>query len=242
MESSPGSVNDEEMMLAMARRTGFNIFFEPESFRPPPEDDVTANPNRAIVEALGDEELDEYWRALQGYAAGDFDSVNEPTEAAMENACSEVARRSAGPEPLPPARLDALDIEQLKILGDKVYRLTQADPRLDAAEAERVACLADQGLPPYPYEYILGLLRSETERVTGDPQGYIDGQGTEAGMAEAFGADRLRELQAEELAAAIAGNERAMPKTRVKRELITEYEQQILAENPDIAALLDQDQ
>lgn len=33
----------------------------------------------------------------------------------------------------------------------------------------------------------------------------------------------------------------SMPKTQVERELITEYEQQVLAENPDIAALFDRD-
>ena len=242
MESSPVSVNDEEMLLEMARRTGFDIFFELESFGQPPEDDLTADPNGAIAQALGDEELAEYHRALYGYAAGDLDGVNEPSEEAMENACTEVARRNAGAEPLPPARLEGVDIERLSILGDKVFQLVQADPRLEAAKTERVACLADQGLPPYPYEYILGLLRSETERVTGDPQGAIENTGDkETDFARAFGADRLRELRAEELAAAIAGNECAMPYTRVIRELINEYERQILAENPDIAALLNQD-
>lgn len=242
MESSPGSVYQEEELLAMAHRTGFNIFFEPESLRPPLADDANDNPNAATVAALGSEEAAEYHRALQGYAAGDLDSANQPTEEQLENSCSQIARRTAGPEPLPPTQLDAVDIEKLNILGDKVYRLVNADPRLDAAEADRVACLAHQGLPPDPYGYILDLLHAELERVTGDPHGAIEGQGTEAGMAEAFGVEPLRELQDEELVAAIAGNECATARTQVERELITEYEQQILDENPDIAALLNQSQ
>src|SRR5665809_107255 len=79
-----------------ARRTGFSIFFEPElntDVEASPEDDLDANPNGAIVQALEGEEQAEYFRALQGYAAGDLDGANGPSEAAMENACGEVARR-----------------------------------------------------------------------------------------------------------------------------------------------------
>ncbi len=245
MEMSPVSEGMLEESLEEARRTGFSIFFEPElntDVAAPPEDDLDANPNGAIVQALEGEEQAEYFRALQGYAAGDLDGANGPSEAAMENACGEVARRLAGPEPMPPARLEGIDIEQLHVMGDKVYRLTHADPRLDAAEADRVACLADRGLPTDPYEYILDLLYAERERITGDPHGAFEGQGTEDGMAKAFGADRLRELQAEELAAAVAGNECAIPYSRVEREVIRDYEQQVLAENPDIADLLGIDQ
>lgn len=242
MESSPGSVSQAEGMLEMARRTGFNIFFEPEGRAlPGPDDDLTANPNAAIVQGLVNEEQDEYWRALQGYAAGDIEGGNEPSEAAIQDACSVVARGLAGFEPVPPTQLDAVDLEKLDVLGDKVFRLAHADARLDVAGVERVACLADRGLPPDPYEYILGLLRSETERVTGDPQGFIEEGYSEAGKAEAFGADRLRELQAEELAAAVGGTECGMPYSQVLRDLINEYEQQVLADNPDIAALLDRD-
>ena len=145
---------------------------------------------------------------------------------------------------MPPTRLEGIDIEQLHVMGDKVYRLTHADPRLDAAEAERVACLADRGLPAYPYEYILDLLYAELERITGDAHGVLPrtGEGKEADFAQAFGADRLRELQAEELAAAVAGNECAIPYSRVERDVIRDYEQQVLAENPDIADLLGIDQ
>ncbi|KAA3637576.1 MAG: hypothetical protein DWP92_07575 [Armatimonadetes bacterium] len=242
MESSPGSLNQEEEILAMAHRTGFNIFFEPESLRPSPADDGDDNPNAATVAALGSEEAAEYHRAMQGFTVEDLDSANQPTEEQLENSCSQIGRNRAGPEPLPPTQLDAVDIEKLNTLGDEVHRLVNTDPRLDAAEAERVACLADQGVPPDPYGYVLSLLRSELERVTGDPRGTIEGQGTEPGMAEAFGVERLRELQQEELVAAIAGNECAMARTQVERELITEYEQRILAENPDFAALLDHDQ
>lgn len=239
MVSSPGSEAMEERALAMARRTGFNVFFETEGRGlPAPDDDLIANPNAAIVQGLVDEEQDEYWRALQGYAAGDIEGGNEPSEAVIQDACSVVARRLVGPEPVPPTQLDAVDLEKLDVLGDKVHRLAHADSRMDAAAVERAACLADRGLPPHPHEYILGLLRSETERVTGDPQGYIEEGHSEAGKAKAFGADRLRELQAEELAAAVGGNECAMPYSQTLRELITEYEQQVLADNPDIAALL----
>lgn len=246
MEMSPLSEGMLEEGLEEAQRTGFNILFEPElntGIEAPAEDDSDVNPNGAIVQSLEGEKRAEYFRALRGYAAGDFNGANEPSEAAIMNACGEVARRSAGPEPIPPTRLEGIDMEKLHVMGDKVYRLTHADPRLDTAEARRVACLNDRGLPAYPHQYILDLLYAELEHVTEDAHGVLPktGEGKETNFAQALGADRLRKLQAEELASATAGNECAMPYSRVEREVIREYGQQVLDENPDIADLLGTD-
>lgn len=100
MEMSPLSEGMLEEGLEEAQRTGFTILFEPElntGIEAPAEDDSDVNPNGAIVQSLEGEERAEYFRALQGYAARDFNGANEPSEAAIMNACGEVDRRSAGP-------------------------------------------------------------------------------------------------------------------------------------------------
>ncbi len=242
VRSSPGSANFLEELLEGAREAGYYVFFDlTYASTDRPADDTGDDPNIAIVRSLTVEEANEYWRALQGYAAGEADGVNELPDLAIEDACSNTARGLVGPMPQMSTPFDGIDTTRLRTLGDEVFRAVHADPRMDAAKVDRIACLNDRGYPADPYAYIVSLLRTATEAATGDPEGIVGLTGhKEDDLARAIGRDRLQQLQAEEIGAATADIECLMEMSSVERRLITEYEQKVLDENPDIAAILDQ--
>ncbi|KAA3637578.1 MAG: hypothetical protein DWP92_07585, partial [Armatimonadetes bacterium] len=245
MESSPGSVAMLEERMEKAGETGFGLSFEltPSTAALQPIDNTAEDPNSAIRRSLTEAEADEYWRALQGFAAGDLDGTNEPSGPAIDNACLETARRLAGPMPQVSTPFDGIDTDRLFTIGEEVFRAVHADPRMDAAETERVTCLANHGYPADPYSFIVTLLRSEVESATSSSPGTVE-ENTghkEADLARVLGLDRLRQLQAEEIGAASAAIECSFDYSSVERELIAEYEQEALIENPDIASALSQD-
>ncbi len=216
----PPRSSESEMFRRQADESGFGIFFRVGVVEELPESALgSEDPNLAIRTALDEASLEAYGVQLRE--------------------CRTEAIEAIGPEPDPPGS-EGLDDERLFEAAEIVEGLVEADARYQEALAGYRRCMADRGYPVVDlsgaYDLVQGWFDAEIGRAAA--AGRPVESSTEAGLAAAFGEARLAELQAEERQVAVARVECATELWEVEWELLVEYEQKVIADNPDVAALL----
>lgn len=210
--------------------------------------DEQEDPNTALRKQLeGTPEWDGYWRAFQGWT-GNERADGTATEEDTYNSCMSIAERAAGPEPQSPtsALYDEVysqaDMNTMREFASQITQLVDTDPRMAAAGQATDQCLLDLGygttnLQEYMYDLVHDELRAAG---VDDPffRGVTSYEERERLHIEALGAERVAELQALESRLAVATIDCAIPRSAVHREVIRDYERQMLEQNPGLVELV----
>ncbi len=230
-------LSDEEF----ARRYGYGLstFLLESQARYGSAEDLSADPNAAITEAMDEAELEEYRLALYG----DFPDIDLDTMTDEEIDELIANYESTG----------CLDVaygelyggqELLAELGDELedlYTRVETDPRIAAAEEDWGACMAGRGQPFADQDEILDYLGARMEEVVSYPGGGGDALSSDpSGEGEPTGSDyvgpvydeaELRALMDEEIAIAVADWECATELRTLYQEVFAEYEAEFVDAN-----------
>ena len=216
----PPRPSEYDLFRRQAEESGFGIFFRVGVLDELPESAMQSeDPNLAIRAALDEATLEAYGLQLRE--------------------CGSEAFEVLGLEPDPPG-FEGVDDQRLYEAAEIVRELVEADARHQEALADYRSCMAERGYPVSDlqgaYDLVWGWFEDEVARAA--TAGRSVESFTEAGLAAAFGAQRLAELQAEERRVAVARVDCAQGLWEVEWVLLVEYERQVVADNPEVAVLL----
>lgn len=246
----PGMEDDAEF-----RRTkgyGITTMFG-ERAEEAPDDDGNDDPNRAIREALSDEDKEAYDKALFGRTAtadgegGSFSVRVSPGGGVVagdgegesldlsDAGCFGKAQEAVGSE------------DRLRRIGPKLQELQEriaSDPRMVKADAEWAECMSDAGYdfesPEKIPEYLFGKMNELQKELGGGGGGVTASAGPDGPMPfdmEAIAnSPELAALQREELALAKAddGCAESTGRADIAKKVRAEAEKRFLEENPDL--------
>ncbi|HHC07172.1 MAG TPA: hypothetical protein ENK55_00430 [Actinobacteria bacterium] len=214
----PPTPREREELLRRAETEGFGIFIRSDITAPA---DNVEDPNIAIADRLDEES-------------------REARERAMKQCELELGEKASGSPESSAGWPDGIDDELVFEAAAIVEGLVVADIAYQEAMIEFRRCMTARGYPvsdpAAAYDLVAGWFEEEDARARaeGRPIEVL----TEEGLAAAMGKERLAALQADERAVAMARVECSEPLHRVWWELAREYENQVLADDPRLAALI----